>query len=232
MSIFKRDHENHLDQLAGYRPTPGEMPVMTNQHPASKWPDLTDAQWAAEQARLALADGRYRLAASFANLAQRAADAAAADAIVAVPMLRTPDQMASMTGPAGSAHGAPDFRDDSGTVPPTYAQLADEVRQAADPVVTNVIPFEQPGQGPTGNGDRDLAEAAKLELFGQGPADTAVLGAPVDLSPRRCRAVVQRDGVQDECLQGIRPVDGPDRVVWVHINAVLDDDHRAVAGLV
>lgn len=230
MSIFKRDQQEHLDQLAGYRPTPGETPIMTNQ-PISKWPDLTDAQWAAEQARLALADGRYRLAASFAALADRAASAAASEAMVAVPMLRTPEQIERTLGPAGSAHGVPDFRDDSGNVPPTYAQLADQVRAAAAPEVTNVIPFEQ-GQGPTGNGDRDLAEAAKTELFGPAKDDTAVMAVPIDMSPRRCRAIVQRDGVQDECLQGIRPVDGNDRVVWVHINAALDDDHRAIAGLI
>jgi hypothetical protein len=35
-------------------------------------PELTDAQWAAREAQRALADGRYRLAASLAGLAQRA----------------------------------------------------------------------------------------------------------------------------------------------------------------
>lgn len=237
MSIFKREHEEHLDQLAGYRPT-DERPRIMN-------PDkMTDADWAADQARLALEDGRYRLAAAFANLAHRAELAAAADAnahgYIPVPMAGQTrqewprDADGVMYDPDKPAASGPPPHVRQGT--PTYAKLADEVRQAAteitDQVVSNVVPFDQ-GRGPTGNGDRDLAETAQLaktELFGQDKADTVVRPAP-----QRCRANVTRDGVWDECGVGIYWAPGhvgeqPQQAAWRHVDPAADADHPAYPG--
>lgn len=231
MSIFK----NHSDQeqqdpLAGYRPaddTPGKaifMPDNRTPHGVkTRWPDLSDAEWAARQAALALEDGRYRLAASFSALADRAdhiqqLEAAAPD-VVAVPMAgHTRDEQPRATLTADDLQDKPDL---------IAAAIADQVRAAAG----QAGPFEQ-GQGPTGNGDRDLAEAAKASLFDPASDDTAMMAAqsaPHD--GRRCRAIVQRDGISDECMQGIRPVNASDRLVWVHIDPSLDDDHRAAPGV-
>ena len=181
----------------------------------SNWPDLSDAEWAARQAELALKDGRYRLAASFAALADRAQQQARAE-IVDVPMRGTTRDEA----PAGSAHGAPDFRPEDYRTP-----IADQLAE------TNVIPFAQ-GQGPTGNGDADLAAAAaeaKTEIFGQvkGATDGAVP------QPRRCQASVLRDGVNDVCGGGIHIVgwqQNNDVPVWSHVDHRLDANHQAWPG--
>lgn len=237
-----------------------------NRDPNAPFPlddSYTDVQWAADEAARALRAGRYRLAASFANLAARAEDhLARAAAYVTVPMLGQ-TRTEAPARPGDCEH--PWHRLSGPDGEPLEAQCPD----CGD--------VAHPGTGPTGNGDRDLAAAAALEeptgrlqvvkasdlemtridpfdralsaqaeaaatrLFGPTLEERQAAIVPDQVeapAPRRCRAIVRRDGVQDECLQGIRWVPGwvaeaqqpPVQARWAHIDPALDSDHAPVAG--
>jgi hypothetical protein len=178
--------------------------------PESQWPELSDTEWAARQVQLALADGRFRLAAGFANLAHRAQLAAEVEAQpdpVMVPMAgQTRTELPRM---AMEASIELDAR--------IHDQLAAQTTEAAAP-----DPFVLAD-----------ARAAQAELFGVHPDATAGIPSP---SPQRCRYQYLVQGATEECHAGIYWQRGQTgdastpaiAAAWLHVDDRLDQDHRAV----
>lgn len=208
---------------------------------------LTDAQWAAHQALLALEDGRYRLAAAFANLAHRAelaadADRDAAGGYVPVPIAgATRDEQPRATGAPACPHGYQCAAHDGvvrhvatggecsygmaraladGYLDQSHPLLWSDTEAAAGPFV----------EGPTGNGDRDLAATAAA-------AQTEVFPTSVPDSPARCETLITAHGITEPCRQGIYWRTGrigdastpAQSAGWLHIDPALDADHNATA---
>jgi hypothetical protein len=220
-------------------------------------PEFTDAQWAADEAARALRAGRYRLAASFARLAADAERYATENARLAklnavpVPLVGktrderprpqhagpewTPDRLDRLNDMLEAETGAlsPEAAAKiTGQLDAKYASLVDEQRVTHDgewPAQLRAVPNDDPEATAIRPFDQGAAAAAQTEIFGAPRVDQLVTG-PMP-SPRRCRTIVINDGMQDECLQGIRAVEhSPGAYTWVHINAPIDDHHRADPG--
>lgn len=195
MSLWNRDHEEHLDRLAGYLPT-DERPPMTDR--------MTDAEWAANQARLALDDGRYRLAASFANLADRAA-AAAADATLTADLV--PIRPASLD----DRPATPTFETTEGAMPPFDA-----------PADLSSLPAAA------------LSTAAQAEIFGPVKDATGLPEPTPQRCrhSRNIRGQIQECRAAIYWRHGLVTTGGQPakQAGWVHVDERIDSDHAAVPG--
>jgi hypothetical protein len=174
-----------------------------NNHPPYRPSDAeVVAGWAAE----ALRDGRYNLGQALAKIAMQAEtheDRIRKPNAVPVPFLG-----------------------------PTRDEMPRDPRTMGQPTVIN-------GTGPTGNADRDLAaeEAAigrQLEQQ-QHPGATIIMKRPESLadvtvpsapSSARCREIVVRDGVRDECHAVAYWSNDHNR--WVHVDMTIDAHHEPV----
>lgn len=165
-------------------------------------PEATDSQLAAAWAAECLSAGRVELGLALARLAAQAQRVERSAANVrAVPLLgSTRDERPREAAPAPAA--------------------IFEQTQAA---------YGAP-DGPTGNGDADLAREAATQIFGT--PQPAQLDAP---ETRRCVATVARDGVATECrgvLYWQHGTTGNDfhpavPAAWRHVHGDLEQDHPA-----
>lgn len=199
----------------------------------SQWPDLTDTEWAARQAQLALQDGRYRLAAAFANLAHRAqlaADVESSDpAYVRVPLAGTTREEFPRMAMEASA------------------ELQEQLYQT--PLTTPREMLDAPGlealraaggPDPFGQSNSQLlsdAQAAQTAIFGvvkdaTGDPTTRVGPGP---DPSRCRYTYRVNERIEECRAGIywrvgmvgHLNDPAQQAGWFHVDSEIDSDHRA-----
>jgi hypothetical protein len=192
----------------------------------SQWPELTDTEWAARQAQLALQDGRYRLAAAFANLAHRAqlaADVEASDpAYVHVPLAGTTREEFPRMAMEASA------------------ELQEQLYQAPITVPREMLDNTSLEALRAAGGPDPFGQANSQLLSDAQAAQTAILGVVKDATapgpdPSRCRHTYRVQERIEECRAGIYWRIGsvgdnlvpPGQAGWFHIDSEIDADHRA-----
>jgi hypothetical protein len=192
----------------------------------SQWPELTDTEWAARQARLALQDGRYRLAAAFANLAHRAqlaADVEASDpAYVRVPLAGTTREEFPRMAMEASA------------------ELQEQLYQAPITVPREMLDNPSLEALRAAGGPDPFGQANSQLLSDAQAAQTAIFGVVKDATapgpdPSRCRHTYRVQERIEECRAGIYWRIGsvgdnlvpPGQAGWFHIDSEIDADHRA-----
>lgn len=170
---------------------------------------LTDAQLIAEWARYALGEGRYTLAEALTRLAVQA-DRAERRTVNVPFAARTraehPVRVQVQVDTPPLAPPAEPMPEENAT----YAEVAEQIRATADRTAVFARPYLVPD-----------------------PINGAITGPeprPVDLpAPRRCTAVVTRDGVPGECRAVIRmntTTGGAN--YWTHLDPDLDVDHMPI----
>jgi hypothetical protein len=190
----------------------------------SQWPDLTDTEWAARQAQIALQDGRYRLAAAFANLAHRAqlaADVEASDpAYVHVPLAGTTREEFPRMAMEASA------------------ELQEQLYQAPITVPREMLDNTSLEALRAAGGPDPFGQANSQLLSDAQAAQTAILGVVKDATapgPDRCRYTYRVNERIEECRSGIywrvgmvgHLNDPAQQAGWFHIDSEIDNDHRA-----